>query len=166
MKSAVTLVVGLLCLSSAPVLAATECQPLFDAYAAQQELPIYKRIITTPGMADPVEMILTQEALFSRVGVNDTWSRLPLDTPTRTMMLKGMPTEASVTDCRRTGSETIDGKAVTTYSFAPSPELGNAPGEMLTVSISDESHLPLIETASIAGTSVAMTYDGITAPQP
>ncbi len=133
MKSVVLMVVGLVGLSSAPVLAASECQPMFDAYAAQMELPIYKRVVTTPGMADPVEMILTQEALFSRVGANDSWNRVPLDAQTRTMMLKGTPTEASVTDCRRTGSDTVDGVAVTTFSFAPSPELGNAPGEVLTV---------------------------------
>lgn len=161
------LLLASLCLAAAPALAASDCQPLFDAYAAQMQLPIFKRVVTTPGMDDAVEQIVTVDALFSRVGAKDAWNRVPLNAPTRTMMLKGIPTEASVTECRKVGAEMLGDVATTAYEFEfiPSIALGSAPDERLTVLIGDASGLPLRETALKAGTSVIIVYDGVTEPQ-
>lgn len=162
---ALSLIVSLL--AAAPAAhAASACQPLFDAYAAQKKVPALKKIVATPGMADAVELILTQDALYSRVGVNDSWSKTVIDDAVRSIMAQGYPTAETIEDCRLVGPQEADGIAGTAYEFAPPKLSGNAPGEMLTVLIDDGTGLPVSETALKAGTRVTIVYDGVTAPVP
>lgn len=161
-----SLVLMLLVAASVPARAASECQPVFDAYAAQKKVPALKKTVVTPGMATPVELILTQQALYSRVGTGDAWSKIPLDDATRAVMAKGYPTPETISDCRRLGPQDSGGVAATAYQFTPSEALGNAPGERLTVLIGTQSGLPLSETAAKAGTKATLVYDGVVAPLP
>lgn len=163
--AALPMLVGLL--AAAPTAqAASDCQPIFDAYAAMTKAPAVKKTVKTPGMAEPVELIITGTALYSRVGAKDTWSKTPIDDQTRAVMKRGYPSPETVTDCRKIGARSLDGVSVIAYEFAPAPMSGNAPGEKLTVLIADKSGLPLSETAAVAGTEARLVYDGVTVPTP
>ncbi len=157
---------GLLLAAAPPALAGSDCQPIFDAYAAQLKMPAVKRTITTPGMADPVEMILTPDALYSRVGPKDSWGKLALDAAARAIMKKGWPLPETVTECERIGAEDIDGIAGTAYEFTPPKMSGNVPGERITVLLDDNTGLPLVERALKAGTVTKIETDGVTVPSP
>ncbi|OLP53943.1 hypothetical protein BJF92_09290 [Rhizobium rhizosphaerae] len=153
-------------LAAAPSRAASDCQPIYDAYAAMFQKPAIKRTITTPGMADPVEMVLTPDALYSRVGAKDSWGKVELNAATRSVMKKGTPSPETVTECRRIGPRAVEGVSGTAYDFTPAKMSGNAPGETITVVLDDATGLPLLETALKAGTKVANVYDGVTIPLP
>lgn len=159
------MLVGLLAAAPAAQ-AASDCQPIFDAYAAMTKAPAVKKTVKTPRMAEPVELIITGTALYSRVGAKDTWSKTPIDDQTRAVMKRGYPSPETVTDCRKIGARSLDGVSATAYEFAPAPMSGNAPGEKLTVLIADKSGLPLSETAAVAGTEARLVYDGVTVPAP
>lgn len=159
----------LICLGlalAAPAEAASDCQPVFDAYAAQMKMPAVKRTVTMPGMADPAEMILTPEALYSRVGAKDSWGKIEIDEAARAVMKKGTPAPETVSECRRIGPSAVDGISGTAYEFTPPKMSGNAPGEKITVLLDDKTGLPLRETALKAGTKVTIVFDGVTAPLP
>ncbi len=87
-------------LTAAPSRAASDCQPIYDAYAAMFQKPAVKRTITTPGMAAPVEMVLTPDAIYSRIGAKDSWGKVELDAATRSVMRTGTPSPETVTECR------------------------------------------------------------------
>ncbi len=146
--------------------AASDCQPVFDAYAAQAKVPALQKTVTTPGMADPVQMILTQDRMFSRVGPNDVWTKTVIDDAMRQVMAKGMPAPGTIGECRLIGPETADGRSGTAYEFAPSVATGNAAGERITVLIESETGLPISETALKAGTVAKIVYDGVAVPAP
>lgn len=156
----------LLCSAASAAEAASDCQPILDAYAAQAKVPALRKTVTTPGMADPVEIVLTQEAMYSRVGPNDAWTKNVLDDAMRAVMAKGAPSAETIGDCRAMDTQETDGVSGTAYEFAPSEATGNAPGERITVLIDGKSGLPLSEVALKAGTKVKITYDGVTAPAP
>lgn len=146
--------------------AAQDCQPVFDAYAALLKVPVMKRTVTTPGMADPVEMILTPEAFYSRTGAKDKWEKMPLNAATRAVMQKAAPTPETVRECRLIGPGEVDGVSGTAYEFTP-PKMGAIPpGEKITVLLDDRTGLPLVETALKAGTKVTSVYDGVSVPVP
>lgn len=160
------LLAGLSLAVTSAVNAGSDCQPLFEAYAAQMKAPALKKTITTPGMKAPVVLILTQDALYGRTGAGDSWSKTVINDATRAVMKRGYPTPDTVTDCHKVGPQEIDGVAATAYELTPSATSGNAPGERLTVLIGDDSGLPLSETALKAGTQATIVYDGVTAPVP
>lgn len=165
-RTCLPLLAGLLSIVSTAAQAASDCQPIFDAYAAMAKVPAVKKTIKTPGMAEPVEIIITGTALYSRVGAKDTWSKTPINDQTRAIMKRASPSPETVTDCRKIGARSLDGVAVTAYEFVPAKMSGNAPGEKLTVLIGDKSGLPLSETAAVAGTEARLVYDGVTVPAP
>ena len=147
----------LICLGlalAAPAEAASDCQPVFDAYAAQMKMPAVKRTVTMPGMADPAEMIL------------DSWGKIEIDEAARAVMKKGTPAPETVSECRRIGPSAVDGVSGTAYEFTPPKMSGNAPGEKITVLLDDKTGLPVRETALKAGTKVTIVFDGVTAPLP
>lgn len=144
--------------------AASDCQPIFDAYAAQAKAPVLQKTVTTPGMADPVELILTQDAMFSRIGSAGEWSKMILDDAMREGMKKGAPSLATIADCVNKGSLEVDGVSGKAYEFTPSEALGNVPGERLTVLIDSKSGLPVSETTLKAGTKAKILYDGVAVP--
>ncbi|MFP5077725.1 hypothetical protein ACLE20_10500 [Rhizobium sp. YIM 134829] len=160
-------VLGILLLTIvAPAQAASDCQPIFDAYAAMYKMPAVKRTITVPGMADAPEMVLTPDALYSRVGPKDSWGKMKLDEAARAIMKKGTPSPETVNACQRIGSSEMDGIAGTAYEFTPPKLSGNVPGERITVLLDDNTGLPLIEKALKAATVAKIEYDGVTAPLP
>ncbi len=160
------LIAGLLTAAAPAAQAASDCQPIFDAYAAMTKVPAVKKTVKTPGMAEPVELVMTSTALYSRVGAKDTWSKTPIDDEVRAVMKRGSPSPETVTDCRKVGARSLEGVAATAYEFAPAPTSGNAPGEKITVLIADKSGLPLVEAAAVAGTEAKLVYDGVTVPAP
>lgn len=166
LRTCLPFLAGLLSVVSTAAQAASDCQPIFDAYAAMTKAAAVKKTVKTPGMAEPVELIITSTALYSRVGAKDTWSKTPIDDQTRAMMKSGYPSPETVSDCRKIGARSLDGVAATAYEFAPAKMTGNAPGEKLTVLIADKSGLPLSETAAVAGTEARLVYDGVTVPAP
>ena len=166
LRTCLPVLAGLLSAVSTAAQAASDCQPIFDAYAAMTKAAAVKKTVKTPGMAEPVELIITSTALYSRVGAKDTWSKTPIDDQTRAMMKSGYPSPETVSDCRKIGARSLDGVAATAYEFAPAKMTGNAPGEKLTVLIADKSGLPLSETAAVAGTEARLVYDGVTVPAP
>lgn len=156
----------LVLLAASAAHAAPDCQPIFDAYAAQAKAPTVQKTVTTPGMTDPVQLIVTQDALYSRVGAKDTWNKTVMDNAMRKMMEKGAPTPETISDCRMLGPQAMDGITGTAYEFAPSAATGNAPGEKITVLIDDKTGLPVSETALKAGTVAKIVYDGVSVPAP
>ena len=166
LRASLPVLAGVLSVVSTAAQAASDCQPIFDAYAAMTKAPAVKKTVKTPGMAEPVELILTSTALYSRVGAKDTWSKTPIDDQTRAIMKRGYPTPETVNDCRKVGAQPLDGVAATAYEFVPAKMSGNAPGEKITVLIADKSGLPLLETAAVAGTEAKLLYDGVTVPAP
>lgn len=165
-RTCLPLLAGLLSIVSTAAQAASDCQPIFDAYAAMAKVPAVKKTIKTPGMAEPVEIIITGTALYSRVGAKDTWSKTPINDQTRAIMKRASPSPETVTDCRKIGTRSLDGMAGTAYEFTPPKMSGNAPGEKLTVLIGDKSGLPLSETGAVAGTEAKLVYDGVSVPAP
>ncbi|MCD2171985.1 hypothetical protein [Rhizobium sp. C4] len=146
--------------------AAADCQPVFDAYEAQFKAPAMKKTIKTQGMKDLVEFILTQDAMYSRVGAADPWSKMPVSAQVRALMKQKMPSPKTVTDCRKIGAQQLDGVAVTAYEISPNAASGNVPGEKKTVFIDDKSGLPIAETMLKAGTEMKIVYEGVAAPIP
>lgn len=160
------LMAALVAVTSPAAHAGSDCQPIFDAYAAQMKVPALRKIVSAPGMATPVEMIMTSDALYSRTGASDPWSKTVIDGAVRAVMKKGYPTAETVHDCSRVGPQEAEGIAGTAYVFAPSAQSGNVPGEKITVLIDDRTGLPVLETAAKAGTRAKIAYDGVTAPAP
>jgi hypothetical protein len=166
LRTCLPFLAGVLTVVASGAHAASDCQPIYDAYAAMAKAPAVKKTVKTPGMAEPVELIITSTALYSRVGAKDTWSKTPIDDQTRSIIKRGSPSPETVTDCRKVGARPLDGVAATAYEFSPAAITGNAPGEKLTVVIGDKSGLPLSETAAVAGTEARLVYDGVTVPAP
>lgn len=160
------LALGVLWAASSTAQAAGDCQPVFDAYQAQLKAPIMKKTVKTPGMKDLAEFILTQDAVYSRVGAADPWSKMPVSAQVRALMKQKMPSPKTVTDCRKIGAQQVDGVAVTAYEIVPNAATGNVPGEKTTVFIDDKSGLPIAETMLKAGTETKMVYEGVAAPTP
>ncbi|TPP03976.1 hypothetical protein [Rhizobium glycinendophyticum] len=157
--------VAVLVLLAAPAVhAASDCQAIFDAYAAQAKVPAMQKTVTTPGMTDAVQLIVTQDVMFSRVGPNDAWTKNVIDDAMRKVMEKGAPTPETVNQCRLVGRQAAEGMAGTAYEFAPYQASGNVPGEMITVLIDDETGLPVSEKALKAGTVATIVYDGVSVP--
>jgi hypothetical protein len=117
-------------------------------------------------MKEPVELILTGDSMYSRVGAADTWSKNPLGAEARAMMKEKTASPQTISDCRKIGAQQMDGIAGTAYEITPTAETGNLPGEKLTVLIDDKSGLPVSETALKAGTEAKIVYEGVTAPIP
>ncbi|MET3613221.1 hypothetical protein ABID16_001526 [Rhizobium aquaticum] len=164
--SSMLLALGVLWAASSAAQAAADCQPVFDAYEAQMKVPAMKKTVKTPGMKDPAELILTQDALYGRVGAADTWDKTPLSPAVRAMMKEKTASPKTITDCSKLGAQQMDGVAVTAYEISPTAATGNLPGEKLTVLIDDKSGLPVSETALKAGTEAKIVYEGVTAPMP
>ena len=164
--SCLLLALGVLWATGSAARAASDCQPVFEAYQAQLTAPIMKKTVKTPGMKDPVELIITDKAMFTRVGAADTWSKNPMDTEVRAMMKEKTASPQTISDCHKIGAQQVDGIAVTAYEITPTAATGNLPGEKLTVLIDDKSGLPVSETALKAGTEAKIVYEGITAPIP
>lgn len=162
----IVLALGVLWAANSAAHAATECQPVFDAYDAQLKTPAMKKTVKTPGMKDPVELIITQDAMYTRVGAAGTWSKNPMGAEVRAMMKAKTASPETISDCRKIGAQQLDGAAVTAYEITPTAATGNAPGEKLTVLIDDKTGLPVSETALKAGTEAKLVYDGVTAPIP
>lgn len=160
------LIAGLLTMLAPGAHAASDCQPIYDAYAAMAKAPAVRKTVKTPGMAEPVEFIITGTALYGRVGAKDTWSKTPIDDKNRAVLKRASPSPETVTDCRKIGARSLAGVAATAYEFAPPPMAGNAPGEKITVLIADKSGLPLSETAAVSGAEAILVYDGVTVPSP
>ena len=164
--SVALLSLGILWAAGAPAHAAGECQPVFDAYDAQLKAPVMKKTVKTPGMKDPVELIITQDAMYTRVGAADSWSKNPMGAEARAMMKEKTASPETISECNKIGAQDFGGVAVTAYEITPTAATGNAPGEKLTVLIDDKSGLPVSETALKAGTEATIIYDGVTAPIP
>lgn len=164
--SRVLLALGVLCATGSAARAASDCQPVFDAYQAQLKAPIMKKTVKTPGMKDPVELVITDKAMYTRVGAADTWSQNPMGPEVRAMMKDKTASPKTITDCRKVGAQQVDGISGTAYEITPTAATGNLPGEKLTVLIDDKSGLPVSEIALKAGTEAKIVYEGVTVPIP
>ncbi len=164
--SCLLLAFGALWTAGSTAQAASDCQPVFDAYQAQLKAPIMKKTVKTPGMKDPVELIITDKAMFTRVGAGDTWSKNPMGPEVRAMMKEKTASPQTISDCRKIGAQEMDGIAATAYEITPTAATGNVPGEKLTVLIDNGSGLPIAETALKAGTEAKIVYEGVSAPTP
>lgn len=164
--SCLLLALGMLSAASSAAKAAGDCQPVFDAYQAQLKAPIMKKTVKTPGMKDPVELIITDKAMYTRVGAADTWSKNPMGAEVRAMMKEKTASPQTISDCSKIGAQELDGIAVTAYEITPTAATGNVPGEKLKVLIDNKSGLPIAETALKAGTDARIVYEGVTAPTP
>ncbi len=164
--SCLLLALGMLWAAGTAAQAASDCQPVFDAYQAQLKAPIMKKTVKTPGMKDPVELIITDKAMYTRVGAADTWSKNPMGPEVRAMMQEKTASPQTISDCAKIGAQEVDGIAVIAYEITPTAATGNAPGEKLKVFIDNKSGLPIAETALKAGTDARIVYEGVSAPTP
>jgi len=145
---------------------ADDCAPIYRAFEALSAAPSVSQTVSMAGMP-PMQSVIIGDTVYAHDGTK--WIKIVLKAGGRMGMLKQfVPDAGSLKDCVAAGVDTLDGKAMTTYTYVPPTPAGmeafapKDPGQKLWVG--DEDGLPHRMTAE--GTEVTISYDHVEPPVP
>lgn len=157
------ILIGLV-LAAGPV-RADDCAIILKAFETLAVAPSYSQTISMKD-TPPMLSIAIGDVLY--VNADDKWQKVQLKPGGRLGILKTfVPDAASLKDCSANGSDTLDGKAMTTYTYTPPiPEgmEGLAKGGPQTLWVGDADGLPYRMTTE--DIEMTMSYDAVTPPIP
>lgn len=144
---------------------ADDCQTVFEAYVALAAAPAYHQTVSMPN-APTMEMVTVGDVLYMRE--DEAWKKVDLGPGMRAeMMRQTMPSADALKDCSRLAGDTIDGAAMSVYSYQPPQIEGAGPLGAQKVWIGDKDGLPH-RMASVGaddgGVTVEIVFDGVEAP--
>lgn len=144
---------------------ADDCATIYKALTDLASAPAVAQTIALAGQAAPMRSVAIGDAFYTNDGTG--WTKLPLMPGGRLGMLQAMaPDSSSLTDCVSLGSETVDGRATTVYSYVPPVPKGMeglaGAGGPQKLWIGDADGLPYRMKAET--TEMTMTYEGVVAP--
>jgi hypothetical protein len=144
---------------------ADDCAIILKAFETLAVAPSYSQTITMKD-TPPMLSIAIGDVLY--VNADDKWQKVQLKPGGRLGILKTfVPDAASLKDCSANGSDTLDGKAMTTYTYTPPiPEgmEGLAKGGPQILWVGDTDGLPYRMTTE--DIEMTMSYDAVTPPIP
>lgn len=147
--------------------AADDCKAIFDAYGALAAAPAYHQTVSMPN-APMMEMVTIGDVLYIRE--DDAWKKMDLGPGMRAeMMRQTMPSADALKDCSRLDGDTIEGAAMSVYSYQPPQIEGAGPLGPQKVWIGDKDGLPHRMTSvgeADAGVTVEIVFDGVVPPAP
>lgn len=141
---------------------AGDCQTVADAYDALSKAPAYRQVTSLAGSA-LLEAVIVGDDMYVKNG--STWGKLPLGPGGRVAMQKSViPGASSLTDCRRVGAESFQGRNAVVYDYTPPPMPGAGALDPQRVWIAVDSGLPIRMTSKQQKTEVIISFDNVVAP--
>ena len=151
----------LLALASTPVLALEPaCEAILKASEARMQQPAWHSITELVG-GMKMEAIKSGGKFYRKVG--EGWMNFPvdIDAAERDLIAQIRSGEIKLTQCKKTGSDVVDGVDVTIVSSHT--EMQGLPPASGQLSIGEDDGLPYRQTAK--GMTVIYKYEGVTAPK-
>ena len=145
---------------------ADDCDIVFSAFEALANAPAYSQTVSMVEMT-PMQSVMIGDVFYVNPG--DGWQKMTLAPAARVAMLKQFVPEAgSLSDCRKTGTETLEGQTMDVYFYVPPVPAGMESfadaggGQRLWVGVQDG--LPHKMTAK--DFEMVIAFDGVVAPIP
>ncbi|MDO9416153.1 hypothetical protein [Pararhizobium sp.] len=146
---------------------ADDCETILKSYEALAATPSYSQTIVSKD-SSKMQSVAIGDLLY--LNADGTWQKVQLQPGGRLGILKSfVPDAASLKDCTQDGSEELNGKAMTIYSYTPPAiegmgDAGKSGPQKLWVG--NDDGLPYRMVAVNEGIEMTIAYDGVAAPIP
>ena len=144
---------------------ADDCAAIYQAYEKLSTAPSYASVVTVKDKGT-IRSIVIGDTFYVQKG--SEWVKIPIKPGGRLAMMKSFVADAaSLEDCRQVGTDQLDGRSMTAYSYAPpvpkgkEGQAGAGGAQKLWVGADG---LPY--RMSTAQLDMTISYDDVTAPIP
>lgn len=145
---------------------ADDCATIYKVFEALTTVPAYSQSVTMKD-SPPLRSVVIGDVMYVNDGSN--WMKIALKAGGRRGMLKQfVPDGSLLKDCTRLDSDTIDGAAMTVYSYVPPVPKGMeafaAAGGVQKLWVGTSDGLPRRMTTDTV--EMTISFDGVVAPIP